>query len=46
MGLLRVGRVKVNKGIGIKEEKELKKMSEKSKKRIGIGLCFGEVVVE
>lgn len=34
------------KAIGIKQRKELKKMSEKTKKNIRIGLSFAQVVVQ
>ncbi|MCG1555819.1 hypothetical protein K4S18_11655, partial [Staphylococcus epidermidis] len=44
--LLRVPRLNVNKAIGIKQRKELKKMSEKTKKSIRIGLSFAQVVVQ
>jgi hypothetical protein len=46
--LLRVQRLNVNKAIGIKaaQRKELKKMSEKTKKNIRIGLSFAQVVVQ
>jgi hypothetical protein len=37
---------RVNKAIGIKQQKELKKMSEKTKKSIRIGLSFAQVVVQ
>ena len=46
LGLLRVPRLNVNKAIGIKQRKELKKMSEKTKKSIRIGLSFAQVVVQ
>ncbi|MDH8717040.1 hypothetical protein PYJ47_12450, partial [Staphylococcus epidermidis] len=46
LGLLRVPRLNVNKAIGIKQQKELKKMSEKTKKRIRIALSFAQVVVQ
>ena len=45
-GLLRVPRLNVNKAIGIKQQKELKKMSEKTKKSIRIALSFAQVVVQ
>ncbi|PDC91741.1 hypothetical protein A4P65_15500, partial [Listeria monocytogenes] len=46
LGLLRVPRLNVNKAIGIKQQKELKKMSEKTKKSIRIALSFAQVVVQ
>lgn len=43
---LSLGTLNVNKTIGIKQRKELKKMSEKTKKSIRIGLSFAQVVVQ
>lgn len=46
LSLLKVPRLNVNKAIGIKQQKELKKMSEKTKKSIRIALSFAQVVVQ
>ncbi|PKE59984.1 hypothetical protein CW669_11090 [Macrococcoides caseolyticum] len=44
MGLLRVQRLNVNKAIGIKQQRGLKKMS--NKKKINLAISIAQVVVQ
>ncbi|WP_220702455.1 hypothetical protein, partial [Staphylococcus epidermidis] len=46
LGLLRSAESSANRGIGIKQRKEMKRMSEKINKNIRIGLSVAQVVVQ